>query len=186
MNNFYAALDLGTTRTVLAIGEAESGGRLRVTCHAEIPSSGIRKSQIFSIPDATQSIRSVLRAVERKQDESGAKVTIGNAFLVVTGSHVRADSFSGTVHVEGAKVSADDMDAAFRAARPTGAARDRELLDVVDQDYMLDGLGGIMTPKVKVKPKKSAAGRKILCIHDTAKIYLCYVISAYTAVIKIS
>lgn len=147
MNNFYAALDLGTTRTVLAIGEAESGGRLRVTCHAEIPSSGIRKSQIFSIPDATQSIRSVLRAVERKQDESGAKVTIGNAFLVVSGNHVRADSFSGTVHVEGAKVSADDMDAAFRAARPTGAARDRELLDVVDQDYMLDGLGGIMTPK---------------------------------------
>ena len=147
MNNFYAALDLGTTRTVLAIGEAEAGGRLRVTCHAEIPSSGIRKSQIFSIPDVTQSIRSVLRAVERKQDESGARVTIGNAFLVVTGSHVRADSFSGTVHIEGSKVTSDDMDAAFRAARPTGAARDRELLDVVDQDYMLDGLGGIMTPK---------------------------------------
>ena len=147
MNNFYAALDLGTTRTVLAIGEAESGGRLRVTCHAEIPSSGIRKSQIFSIPDATQSIRSVLRAVERKQDESGAKVTIGNAFLVISGSHVRADAFSGTVQIEGGKVTAEDMEDAFSAARPTGIARDRELLDVVDQDYMLDGLGGISTPK---------------------------------------
>jgi 7,8-dihydropterin-6-yl-methyl-4-(beta-D-ribofuranosyl)aminobenzene 5'-phosphate synthase len=28
MNNIYAALEIGTTRTILAIGEAETGGRL--------------------------------------------------------------------------------------------------------------------------------------------------------------
>ena len=61
MSNIYAALEIGTTRTVLAVGEAESSGRLKVTCHAEIPSTGVRKSQILDIPQATQSIRSVLR-----------------------------------------------------------------------------------------------------------------------------
>ena len=67
MNNIYAALEIGTTRTVLAIGECETGGRLKVSCHAEIPSTGVRKSQILDIPQATQSIRSVLHEIEKKQ-----------------------------------------------------------------------------------------------------------------------
>ena len=147
MSNFYAAIELGTTRTVLAIGEATNGGRLKVTCHAEIPSAGIRKSQILSIPDTTQSIRSVLREIERKQEASGASITIGNAFLVVSGQHVRADPFSGTVQVEGARVTSDDMEAAFRAARSMNVPREREMLDIVDQDYVLDERGGIPSPK---------------------------------------
>jgi cell division protein FtsA len=147
MNNFYAAIELGTTRTVLAIGEAETGGWLRVTCHAEIPSAGIRKSQILNIPDTTQSIRSVLREIERKQEASGASITIGNAFLVVSGQHVRADPFSGTVQVEGARVTSEDMEAAFRAARAMNVPREREMLDIVDQDYVLDERGGIPSPK---------------------------------------
>lgn len=147
MNNFYAALELGTTRTVLAIGEAETGGRLRVTCHAEIPSAGIRKSQILNIPDTTQSIRSVLREIERRQDESGAKITIGNAFLVVSGQHVRADSFGPAVQVAGARVTNEDIDAVLRSARSMAIGRERETLDIIDQDYVLDDRGGISTPK---------------------------------------
>ena len=147
MNNFYAALELGTTRTVLAIGEAETGGRLRVTCHAEIPSAGIRKSQILNIPDTTQSIRSVLREIERRQEESGAKITIGNAFLVVSGQHVRADSFGPAVQVAGARVTNEDIDAVLRSARSMAIGRERETLDIIDQDYVLDDRGGISTPK---------------------------------------
>ena len=147
MNNIYAALELGTTRTVLAIGEAETGGRLKVTCHAETPSAGVRKSQILNIQDATQSIRSVLRETERRQEAAGAKITIGNAFLVVSGQHVRADPFSAPVQVEGARVSAEDMEAAMRAAHSMPTSRERELLDIVDQDYVLDNMGGIPSPR---------------------------------------
>ena len=133
--------------TVLAIGEAETGGRLRVTCHAEIPSAGIRKSQILNIPDTTQSIRSVLREIERRQEESGAKITIGNAFLVVSGQHVRADSFGPAVQVAGARVTNEDIDAVLRSARSMAIGRERETLDIIDQDYVLDDRGGISTPK---------------------------------------
>ena len=147
MSNFYAALELGTTRTVLAIGEAETGGRLKVTCHAEIPSAGIRKSQILNIPDATQSIRSVLREIERRQAASGSTITIGNAFLVVSGQHIRANSFAGTVQVPGARVTTEDMDAVLHSSRAMPLGKDREILDIVDQDYILDNLGGISTPK---------------------------------------
>ena len=146
MSNIYAALEIGTSRTVLAIGEAEPGCRLKVTCHAEIPSTGVRKSQILDIPQATQSIRSVLREIERKQDESGSKVTIGNAFLAVSGQHVKADPFFGTTQVEGSRVGPEEINEVLRSAHSMTLPKDRELLDIVDQDYALDNLSGITSP----------------------------------------
>ena len=146
MSNIYAALEIGTSRTVLAIGESEPGCRLKVTCHAEIPSTGVRKSQILDIPQATQSIRSVLREIERKQDESGSKVTIGNAFLAVSGQHVKADPFFGTTQVEGSRVGPEEINEVLRSAHSMTLPKDRELLDIVDQDYALDNLSGITSP----------------------------------------
>lgn len=147
MNNIYAALEIGTTRTVLAIGEAETGGRLKISCHASIPSTGVRKSQILDINQATQSIRSVLHEIEKKQDETGTKITIGNAFLTISGQHIKADHFSGTAQVEGSKVGADEMNAVAAASRLMTLPKDRELLDIIDQDYELDNLGGISAPR---------------------------------------
>ena len=146
MNNIYAALEIGTTRTVLAIGEAETGGRLKISCHAEIPSTGVRKSQILDIPQVTQSIRSVLHEIERKQEASGSKITIGNAFLAVSGQHIKADPYSGIAQVEGSRVGANEINEAMRTAHAMTLPKDRELLDIIDQDYMLDNLGGISSP----------------------------------------
>jgi len=161
MNNIYAALEIGTTRTVLAIGEAETGGRLKVTCHAEIPSTGVRKSQILDMNQATQSIRSVLHAIEKKQDKVGSKITIGNAFLAVSGQHIKADPFTGSAQVSSI-VKEDDVNEVLRNSRTMTLPKERELLDIVDQDYMLDNLGGIATPK-------GMAGRVLK--HNTLQIH---------------
>lgn len=147
MTNIYAALEIGTSRTVMAVGEAKTGERLRVTCHADIPSTGVRKSQILDMNQATQSIRSVLREIERKQRETGDSLTIGNAFLVVSGQHIRIDPFQGTAQVEGQRVTNADIEEVFRSSRNITLPKDREILDIVDQSYELDSLSGIVSPK---------------------------------------
>ena len=143
MSDLYAALEIGTTRTVLAVGETDGNGRLKITSHAEIPSTGVRKSQILDITQATQSIRSVLQKTEKLQDENGSKVTIGNVFLAVSGQHIKSDSFFGSVQVEKSRVGNEDMNAVLNSARTMTLPKDRELLDIVDQDYVLDNRGGI-------------------------------------------
>ena len=145
--NIYAALEIGTTRTVLAIGEAAVGDKLKVTCHAEIPSTGVRKSQILDINQAPQSIRSVLREIEKKQLAVGNSITIGNAFLVVSGQHVKADSFTGTAQIARGKVTAEDMNEVGHNTRAMVLPKDRELLDFVDRAYGVDDIGGISDPK---------------------------------------
>lgn len=147
MNNIHAALEIGTTRTVLAIGEAQSGGRMRITSHAEIPSTGVRKSQIIDINQVTHSIRAVLHQAEQQQLDAGNSITIGNAFLVISGQHIQVDSITGSATVDGARVSDAEIDEAARQSREMALARDRELVDIVDQAYELDSLGGISSPK---------------------------------------
>ena len=147
MSSLHAALEVGTTRTVLAIGEVESDGRLKVVCHAEIPSTGVRKSQILDIDQATSSIRTVLREIEKKQAEAGISVEIGNAFLVISGQHIKADPFQGMVPIEGAKVGQDAIDEVMRSSRTMQLPNEREFLDIVDRDYEVDTLGGISAPR---------------------------------------
>lgn len=146
MSDLYAALEIGTTRTVLAVGETDGNGRLKITSHAEIPSTGVRKSQILDITQATQSIRSVLQKTEKLQDGNGSKVTIGNVFLAVSGQHIKSDSFFGSVQVEKSRVGNEDLNAVLSSARTMTLPKDRELLDIVDQDYVLDNRGGISAP----------------------------------------
>lgn len=147
MNDLFAALEIGTSRTVLAIGESSSSGRLKVTCHAEIPSAGVRKSQILDIQQATQSIRAVLQKIETIQSESGSKVTIGNVILAINGQHVKADTYTSSTQVEGVRVGEDEINAVIRDAHSMAIPRDRELLDIVEQDYMVDSLEGVSSPK---------------------------------------
>jgi cell division protein FtsA len=147
MTNINAALEIGTSRTVLAVGEGKPGERLKVTCHAEIPSTKIRKGQILDMKQATRSVQSVLRETEKHKDESGDSFAICNAFLVVSGQHVKADPFQGVAIVGGGKVSAADIDEAVRSAHSMPMPPERELLDVVEQAYTLDSLGGISSPK---------------------------------------
>jgi cell division protein FtsA len=49
--------------------------------------------------------------------------------------------------VEGSKVGADEINAVAAASRSMTLPKDRELLDIIDQDYELDNLGGISAPK---------------------------------------
>lgn len=149
MTNIYAAIELGTTHTVLAVGEAKTGERLKVIQHAEINSSGVRKSQILDIKQAAQSIKSILRAIDQKQskNKSGDSLDIGNAFLVISGQHVKVDPYCASVQVEGSKVSNRDIEEVERASQMMILPKDRETLEIVYQTYGLDALGGITSPK---------------------------------------
>jgi cell division protein FtsA len=147
MSKIHAALEIGTSRTVLAVGETQAGGRMKILSHAEIPSSGVRKSQIIDISQATQSIRSVLREIEAKQDSTGGNVEINNALLVASGQHIHVAHAEGSAVVASGRVGDAEIMEAARRSREMPIPKGRELLDIVDQDYQIDDLGGITSPK---------------------------------------
>ncbi len=147
MTNLYAALELGTSRTVLAVGAARPGERLKILQHAEIPSSGVKKSQIINIKQTAQSIKSVISEIQNKQGKNGDNLTIGNAFLVLSGSHIKVDHFCASTQIAGGKVSNSDIEQVVNDSRMRPLQNDREILDIIEQTYKVDTIGGIDSPK---------------------------------------
>ena len=81
-----AALEIGTTRTAIAIAEPLGPGRINIVARGDIPSSGVRKSQITDIGKAGVSVSSVLKYLEDQYSYS-----IGHAALAVSGPQIHTE-----------------------------------------------------------------------------------------------
>ena len=79
-----AALEIGTTNTVIAIAEPLGGGRIRVAAYDSIPSNGVRKSQIIDVAQARYSVSSVQKKLVAQSDYA-----VAQAYLVISGPQIR-------------------------------------------------------------------------------------------------
>lgn len=136
-----AALEIGTTRTSIAIAEPLGPGRINIVAKDDIPSSGVRKSQITDIGKAGVSILSVLKHLE---DKSG--YSIGHAALAVSGPQIRTEQMVTQWQVD-KTVTENDLAEIYNRSCDTGLEDDRLLLDVSELGYGLDGLDSIASPK---------------------------------------
>lgn len=136
-----AALDIGTSRTVLAIGEALSGGRVKIVTVKSIPSRGVRKGQIIDLGQVRVSIESLLKQV------SDLNYSIGQAFLTLSGPHVQVQEAVGQSAVENGTVSEEDMREVYDKCTDVVLPQDRSLIDLVPMTYSLDDVQNIDSPK---------------------------------------
>lgn len=136
-----AAIEIGTSRTVIAVANPIGPGRISVEASVDIPSSGVRKSQITDIGRAGASIASVLKRIETESDYS-----IAHAALVVSGPHVRTKNLVSQWEVD-KTVTENDLEEIYNRSCETGLEDDRVLLDAAELGYGLDGLDGIAKPQ---------------------------------------
>ena len=134
-----AGLEIGTTRTVIAIGEMADDGRLAITALGSIPSSGVRKSQIIEMTQARYSIESVLKRLE---EQFG--YTIGHACLAVSGPQIRTTSMNTQWQLERGFVHEDDIAEINARAEETNLPPERTQLELYPIAYGLDELGAIV------------------------------------------
>lgn len=153
-----AALEIGTSNTILAIGEPEGANRIRIVALGAIPSTGVRKSQIIDIGQAAHSIDSVLKRVERDFGYS-----IGHACLAVSGPNIRTKRLVTQWQISGKTVCDDDLREIYNRSLETGLDPDeRILLDESEIGYGLDEMEDIPSPKGM---SGHVLKRRSLCIH---------------------
>ena len=136
-----AALEIGTTRTSIAIAEPLGPGRINVVAKGDIPSSGVRKSQITDNGKASVSVSSVLKHLESQSGYS-----IGHAALAISGPQIRTERLVTQWQVD-KTVTDNDLAEIYNRSCDTGLEDDRVLLDISELGYGLDGLDGITSPK---------------------------------------
>lgn len=130
-----AALDLGTTRTVVLIGEIADDG-LRILGRGASRSRGLRRGVVVNMDEAARSIEEALRTAER---DAGAR--INEVFVGFSSEHIESVNSSGAVAIAsdvGRGVTREDVFRAREAATALKIPSDRQVIHVLTQDHIVD------------------------------------------------
>src|SRR5256712_8109905 len=137
------AIDIGTTKACVLIGEVAERGGVDVIGIGQAPSDGLRKGVVVDIDRTVQSVASAVDAAERL---SGLKVQ--SAFVGISGSHIGSQNSRGMVAVSGRQheVQREDTVRAIEAARAVSIPNTREILHVIPRGYAVDKQEGVRDP----------------------------------------
>ena len=156
-----AALEIGTTRTVIAIAEPLGEGRIRVAAYDGIPSSGVRKSQIVDIAQARYSVASVQKKLVTQSDYA-----VAQAYLVVSGPQIRTQESSVQIPLARGVVSDEDIEEIGDRMYDVTLPAERQALEVARICYGLDDIENIVSPKGM---NGHILELRALCIHGSAQ-----------------
>lgn len=140
-----AGLEIGTTRTVVCIGETdEASGRMKVTGLGTYPTIGVRKGQIVDLQNAQMCVRAAIKNAERE-----ANATVWQVIEACKDGSIATETSRGALSIrsEDGLVTAEDVEEVREIARNIKLKPGRQLLHTIRQTFQLDGQTGIVRPE---------------------------------------
>ena len=146
---FITALEIGTTTVKVLMAEVREDGGLMVAGLGECESRGVRKGEIVEFEMALNAVR---RAMESA--EAAAHKSIGESvYLVASGGRAESLLHIGGIPVlneyeePGGEITREDINQALEVARKIPLPDDRIRLHTLQQNFEVDGRGGIVNPE---------------------------------------
>lgn len=142
-NNIIASLDLGTSRTCCMIGEITQSSNIDILGYGIIATKGIKKGIITNIDSAVQTI---VKAVDLAEQMAG--VEIDEVVLGVSGGNISLLNNRGVVAVprNDKEITPHDVERVLQAAKIMAIPYDREIIDIIPKEFIVDGCSGIKDP----------------------------------------
>ncbi|HKP11101.1 MAG TPA: cell division protein FtsA, partial [Blastocatellia bacterium] len=138
-----AALDIGTTEVRAVVGEITDNDKLEIIGVGRAPSRGVRKGVVVNIEATVDAIK---QAVEEAEMMAG--VPIDAAYVGMGGAQVRGMNSRGVIAISrrNRDITEEDVYRVIDQARAISVPTDREIIDVLPQEFTVDGQDGIGNP----------------------------------------
>jgi cell division protein FtsA len=142
-NEIYVSLDIGTSTVKVIIGEM-SNDSLNIIGVGNVESEGIRKGSIVDIDETVHTIKKAVEQAERMVGLSINQVIVG-----ITGNHVSLQNCHGVVAVssENREIGDEDVLRVMDAAQVVSIPPEREIINVIPRQFIVDGLDEITDPR---------------------------------------
>lgn len=140
MNDYVAAIDLGTTKIVTLIGKKNPNGKFQILSYSKTPSTGIKRGVVLNIEETVASIQ---RTVEEAQAQSG--IILGDVFVGIAGQHIRSIKNRGYINRDSieSEITADDVQKLINDMHKIPIEVGEEILHVLPQDFIVDNEPGV-------------------------------------------
>lgn len=135
-SRIIGALEIGTHKVVVLVGEVENGRRLNIIGKGECTSEGVQKGEVSDFAAASECAHAALAAAEKS-----AGATLEGCYLAQTGRHLQGFFSKGTANISAADntVELDDILRAQENAKRKELPPDRLYIHHVRCGYKLDG-----------------------------------------------
>ena len=140
---YIAALDIGTTEVRLIASEVTENDRLEIVGIGRADSRGVRKGVVVNIEATVEAIK---RAVEDAEMMSG--LPIDQVYVGLAGAQLHGINSRGVIAISrrNREINEEDVYRVIEQARAISVPTDREIIDVLPQEFTVDGQDGIGNP----------------------------------------
>ena len=141
--NIIAGLDIGSSKISVVVGNTLHGSpqKIGIIGVGHATSEGLRRGVVVDINQTAEAIRKAISSAELM-----AGVKIDAVCVGVSGEHVIGQTSHGVVSVANTEISQDDVDRAMLAAKAISIPADREILHVIEQNFVVDAQNRIREP----------------------------------------
>ncbi|MGK7378484.1 cell division protein FtsA [Planococcus sp. 1R117A] len=142
-SELYVSLDIGSSSVKVLIGEMANKS-LHVIGVGNVKSNGIKKGAIVDIDATVQSIKKAVDQAERMIGKSIHEVVLG-----IPANKASLHPVKGVVAVnsENREITDDDLDRVLEAAQVISIPPERELVNIIPEQYIVDHLDEIKDPR---------------------------------------
>ena len=141
--DIIAGIDIGASNIKVIVCKITEGSSITVIGVGTSPSEGIKKGVII---DLKLAVESVAKAVAEAEWMVGTRINLVN--VGITGSQIGLVNNSGMVAVARAdkEITGQDVERVLQVARIIALPHNREIIDVIPRQFIVDGYGGIRDP----------------------------------------
>lgn len=140
-SNNFCAVDLGSHKVTVAIGQVAEGDGIKILGVSQKRSKGIRKGSIINLEMAIETLNAALDEAKNIAGVEIKEITLG-----VGGPTISSFNSYGLAAVENSEVTIDDLAMAIKTAKAVPMSADTETLHVLQRDYVVDGQTGVTEP----------------------------------------
>lgn len=142
-SEFIVSLDMGSSKVRAIIGEINDG-TIQIVGVGTAESRGIKKGAIVDIDQTVHSIREAVN-----QAEQMVGIDIDEVYVGISGNDIELHASHGVVAVssDDREIRQKDIERVLQASRVIAIPPEREIIDVVPKQFLVDGLGDIQDPR---------------------------------------
>ncbi len=138
--SIIVSLDVGTTKICTIVAQVIDYGRLNILGVGKAPSRGLSRGMVVNPGKTIESIKASLAEAEERSGFDIKSVTVG-----IAGPHIRCIQSEGIVAISHPDriISEEDVERLFDSAKSLKLSKDEKIIDVIPQEFIIDGKDGI-------------------------------------------
>lgn len=136
-------LDIGTTKIATIVGKRGDHGKIEILGSGKTESIGVKRGVVSNIENTVQSIK---KAIEEAESKSNVKIDYVN--VGIAGQHIKSLQHRGIIIRKNIddEICQQDVDDLLESMRNLNMSPGEEIIDVIPQEYIIDGEAGIREP----------------------------------------